>query len=325
MKLIHVFTAFLFIHFISCGKKTTAEPPVKVYSVNDELLEQVARISSEALYCDGSLSSEGPNSVTGRPDCRNGDSMLWSGLYYSAYPKAEVGAAIRNSIGPDNRPYRSPENRAGNDDINSFSRDMWTGFMAFCSRAKQWEVCNAVWDYTKDHDYRMCPRDTDDRCLLTPSMMYMTGWVWGANGWYISPVARASQTERYLDEQTTIKSAKEVELGYRLHLIVARVYILQRVGALTESYKEAAKIAYQRDPGDLFYQWVWASVSGDGNLQQDIATKLLAHMKSWQRPQGYSQWVWGDTVKRDGSNTSRMHESMGHDLVFLACNIVECK
>lgn len=305
---------FLLLLLAGCGVPNAREPN-QTYTVNEELSAQVQRIAAGAHYCDGGLAAEGPNTVTGRPDCRTGDSMMWSGLYYSVFPKASIGEAIKNSIGADFRPYRSPENRKG-DVLDTFSRDMWTGFMAYCLRADDHANCNGVWGYTKNNDFQACPDTSDNRCWISYSMRYLTGYVWDAHGWYISSAAKATQVERAADEQVTMESARMNKLGYRMHLIAARMYLYKRMGRLTNNYRDVISKVVERDPTDLFYKFL---------DDQDITAELLVHMKSWERPvTGYSQWVWGDTVNRE-TGASRMHESMGHDLVFLACNIVECK
>lgn len=304
----------LLLFLFSCGVPG-ADMPVPGYVVNEEILAQVKRIESEARYCDGSLSAEGANSVTGRPDCRNGDAMLWNGLYFSVYPKAEVGQAIQKSIAPDFRPYRSEENRKG-DTVDTFSRDMWTGLMAYCLRADDHATCNGVWDYVKSNEYQTCPVSTDSRCALSPSMLYLTGYVWQARDWFISSEVKATQIERAADEAVTMESVRSVKPGYRLHLVAVRMYLYKRMGRLTNTYRDVISKAAERDPSNLFYRHL---------DDQDVTAELLAHMKSWQRPStGYSQWVWEEPVNRE-TGASRMHESMGHDLIFLACNIVECK
>lgn len=307
-----MFRVFLLVLFLVGCQISKANPNIPEVRENAEIREEIAKMDPQLAYCDGVPVHFGKNSVTGREDCNSGDSMLWAGLLYNARPTPELAAGIRESISPEGRPYRSPENRRGGDVVNTFSRDMWLGFLAYCQKSKDFETCNRVWSYTKSHDYRSCPVDTDERCFITPSILYVTGYVWQSNGWHVSAEMRPSGLERYLDEQATIKSANQNDIGYELHLISVRMYLQMSTGFMTGSYKSVVKILSQRVPQNLWYRYLEARAYGLDF--SGIENELVGRMSQWQKPtiQTGSNWEW----------QNHKEPAMGHDFVFLGCQLL---
>lgn len=310
MNFIKLILMILTIQFISCAAMPAKIPPtIKIESGG--LREQIDRIEKDAAYCDGMPVQTGENSVTHRANCNSDDSMLWSGLLYNIRPSDALAAAIRDSISPEGRPYRSPENRRGVDVFNSFSRDMWLGFIAYCHRSKDFGTCDAVWHYVADHEHRTCPSDADEKCMLRPSTLYTTGHVWQSNGWHVPSDMKPSGAERALDEKFTISAANNNDVGYELHLISVRMYLYMETGSLTESYKSVLKILASRVPENLWYRYLEARAYG--LPREPIEADLISRMSQWQKPgDNASNWEW--------QNHSGL--PMGHDFIFLACHML---
>lgn len=291
----------LLLLLIACGRPDAhSRSPVE----NNALQVEAKRVAALSPTCDDMPIASGNNGVTGRVDCDSGDSMLWAGLLYSAWPQEKLANAIKASIDDDGRPFRSPEHRKGRDDSNAFSRDMYMGFLYYCHASKDLATCSKVLAFARRNDYQLCTNASDTRCLITPSMMYLTGAVWKGNGWDVGGEYVANSFERAVDEQLTLREAKDNKLGYRTHLVSLKVFLYYKLGNVGD-YRIAAKKLHEREPSNLWYQNVAWSV---GMIPQNDSAILIEMMKNYSSNRVPRNWFWQGA-----------ENAMGQDLVFLAC------
>lgn len=314
MKVIHILSAILLIHSLSCGKKNSEHISVDTSPIQNEALNSATdEIRSQLRYCEGvPIYWPGKNGVTGREDCDNGDALLYAGLLYSVTKSESLADGIKRSIDTEGRVYRSPEHLKGADNINAASRDMWLGFLEYCLTSKDKETCERAYNRAREHDWRICDKDDDERCLLTPSVVFVTGYVWAANGWHTYGEMEPSDFEIKKDEDATIASAKSVTVSYRLHLISLRLWLMIQTGNLTQRFKETVKIITNREPSNLWYQYL--SAVAFQTSKEQIAPALLELMSQWHRNSERSHWLW--------ATMEAPNRAMGHELVFLACALL---
>jgi hypothetical protein len=309
MKTILAIFALLFSN-TACSTVDKPTQPTLPTITNVELRNEITRIEPQLLFCDGEPVPPGNNAVTGRPNCNSGDSMLIAGLYYSSKPLPEIATAIKDSFAEDGQPYRSPEHKRGKDSLDAFSRDQTLGFLSYCLNSKDFETCNTFYQYIKANDYKACPKDSDGRCNIYPSVMFVLGSVWGANGWSIPPEANPSQLERAIDEKITREEAATNKPGFRVHLVSLKLWLRGETGTLTNEYRKAIRTLAIREPNNLWYMYLDTVYNNGPESLESISTKLLEHMKAWNPNGNPHHWSWAEQ--------NRHAEAMGHDYIFLA-------
>lgn len=305
--LCHWLGIFLAVGCAVKAKSRTVEP-----NSNVDLMPRAQEIIEQAPWCDNMPVYDGDNNVTKRPLCNGGDSMLWSGLLFYSWPEAKLGQAIRQSIAPNGKPYRSPEHLKGGDSVDEFSRDMYIGFLFYCLKSKDFETCTRVHEWTKSQGYKLCG-GTISQCGLLPSVMYSTYAVWDKNGWSIAPEFKPNNVEQGADAQATFLEAKTAPKGYRLHLVSLKVFLMNQVGRTGDYYLSARELV-KRQPENLWFQFV-AYLTGESNDAQlgSISRELSRKMNEWNYDVSYStDWYWQG--RREVA-----HDGLGQDFVFLAC------
>ncbi len=277
----------------------------------DELMPLAQEIADKAEWCDDMPTYGGPNRTTGKENCNTGDSMLWSGLLYYAWPTPTLAQAIRLSVAPDGKPYRSPEHRKGGDNESEFSRDMYLGFLFYCLRSQDLETCTKVHEWTKAQGYKLCGGGVS-QCGLLPSMLYATYAVWDKNGWAIAPEFKPTGIEQGADAQATFLEAKTAPKGYRLHLVSLKVFLYNQVGR-TGDYYLASQELLKRQPSNLWFQLVGYLT---GNTVPEMHATLVGEtkniMQQWTPGSVDKDWFWQGRI--EGIN-----DAMGQDFIFMAC------
>ena len=92
--------------------------------------------------------------------------------------------------------------------------------------------------------------EDDDRSLITPNIWALFGRVWNHNDW---PRHSMMNTCKGADGDASIISAKEVPLGYQLHLCAVQSYLKSIMEQSREYSEKVAKICWERQPNNMFY------------------------------------------------------------------------
>lgn len=320
MRLIYILLAFLTIQLTACGKKSSARD-----GKSDASLKEIGLANmKKGLWCDGMPTYGGTNNVTGRADCNNGDGMIWAGLVYSVWPTQEIKNGIKNSIDADGRPFRSFEHRLGRDNENSFSRDMYLGFLSYCLKDKDKETCDKVLDYAVRNDYQLCPDSNDNACLMNPSMLYLTYAVWDENGWSLPNSAfKPNIAERAADDLSMLTTAKTSALSYRTHLLAVKIWLYAKTEGVTETRKQAAGELWKRQKDNLFYWYVaWLTGYAPDSDHGRISERVRAMGTTWEPSAthtGRRDWIW----QQDVLSLENYGRAMGQDFGFLLCEIAQ--
>lgn len=307
LQFFHLLGAFLAVGCYSAARSSRKVEPNKA----ENLIPIAQKISDTAEWCDDMPTYGGPNRTSGRESCNTGDSMLWSGLLYYAWPTPSLGQAIRFSIDPDGKPFRSPEHRKARDNESEFSRDMYLGFLFYCLKSQDFETCNRVHQWTKAEGYKLCGGSVS-QCGLLPSMLYATYAVWDKNGWPIAPEFKPSNIEQGADAQATLLEAETAPKGYRLHLVSLKVFLYNQVGR-TGDYYLSSQALLKRQPSNLWFQLVGFLT---GNTPEGMHATLVGEtkhiMQAWVPGSTDKDWIWQGRI--EGAQ-----DAMGQDFIFMAC------
>lgn len=289
--LIRLFIASFLL--VACGRKESSNPPTA--SISDELRTETARVEAALLVCDGMPALAGVNPVTRRPDCDTGDGMLYAGLLYYASPSPELAAAIRSSFDDDGRPFRSPENRAGRDSLDAFSRDQLEGLLLYLVRSGDAELAQRFWNFVQSNDGKLCAPASDARCDLTPNTLALVGDVFQKIGLRRSPEMDTPETIQSATDKTQAVTLPE---GYQLHLLALQILLKSATGHLDSEYQGAMRQVLNRQPGNLLFRYIDNLVhNGEQATYNDISSSLLTGMQQWKQPGTQAAWTVPDSQR----------------------------
>lgn len=322
----------LILLLVSCGSKTKKPTYPDIHS--DSLREQIERIMPKLLWCCGMLSSIYSNNKSGQPNCAIGDGMITNGVLFSVngWPsilKANYIDGVKRSIRADGMPFRNPIYATYPPDENAFSRDQHLGFMHYLVTTHDTELANRYLNYVRNNNWKTCEKDTDGRCNLITSYkkLQWKGSLYLMNDVYthigLPEVEHMSFGERELDEEGLLFMARTTPPGYEQHLVSQNVWLRIRLGLLSKSYAESAKVLAKRTPNNLWFQTLSNLVSG-GNpaVYEEISKKLIVCMKKWKFPGLHHTFSASReyTICED-----RPEGSLGGELVWLALFLQQVK
>lgn len=259
----------------------------------------------------------------------DGDACLFNGLLAST-DYAPSATAVYCSQAKDGEYrkgmfYRSPARRLSDNNGgqgNFFSRDMANGVLAAmatcttdyfekaardwldymdknrpCKIKKPWGggclVRSPIWKFAPDEN-------TSD---VSPATWALMKRVWDYKGW---PLHSEMKKWAGSDGDITKIEAQQNPLGYRVHLCVVSSYIKLLVHQSTAMAKEVGRIAWERQPDNLFYEYV-----ARGEVTDDMIERLIALFPDMNTQWGHA-WVW-----EKGSIADEIGNTCGWDFVFL--------
>lgn len=124
--------------------------------------------------------------------------------------------------------------------------------------------------------------------------------------------SRVYNVNRWLVEQATILEGKTAPIGYQMHLVAQKVYLLALTANLTNNYAKAADWLVRRQPNNLLFQYMYALTHGnDINRYNWVAAVLLNCMQKWEKPS--DSW----TFSQDRTDSACSLTASGHDYVWL--------
>lgn len=245
----------------------------------------------------------------------DGDSMLWASLLKASgakIPGVNIDEAIVSSQTEDGQTFRSPlrANNAKNGikELNSFSRDMATGFtLAAAADNAPYLVIDAFenWiDYVLKNGCRAC-KDTDGRCIMTPATFWMASYAGADN------IPTGYALTRFLNTPYLLVASAFNPKGFTLHLVGVSLFVMiYHYGSrskLPASLRLAAKILHQRQPQNAFFAWL----AGKNEEAKAINQAVKAHIAANGQGNRH-QWAW----ERDDAEEAWRH-SCGWDVDFI--------
>lgn len=242
-------------------------------------------------------------------DCGDGDSTNYNGLLCLS-GNNDACAAVAFAQGPDGKIWRSPFRRLnGGGGVNTSSRDMFVGFMAYLSRTHDTARARLFESYVNSHGGRLCEDATDDRCDLLPTSYGLMAYVWDGIGLSVSV---AGEGVKATLSSELLAEAEVVDTGYALTLVVDQLLVIRQLGQSGPVLAKAAAAALGRQPDNPLYRFV---VEGSTSaVAQEVLDQAPTH-----RPSTANQWA----VSRDTAEQA-WQGSCGWDYVTVA-NLVEGK
>ena len=279
--------------------------------------------------CPMAVTRNTPYAVLGDSD---GDACLFNGLLATVQVPFAMNAVLASQAQlSDRRPgmfYRSPRRRVTDNEGHPafFSRDMALGVLCTyasaesivqqfeCHRSQDawlhWINNNRTCAVKKPWPFKGCMirgpyrYAPDNRSDITPAMWAMMGRVWNRRGWTLH-----KEMERWegSDGDISLIEARTCDLGYQLHLKVVQAYIKMIMSQSGEYSHKVGRIAYERLPENLFYEFV-----SRRKITGEMVNRYLEIKPSILQEWGNS-WLW----EKSEVTPERIAKSCGWDFVFM--------
>lgn len=260
---------------------------------NIELLrERRAQILTWSLRCGYSVAKE---------NCEVGDAALFNGLMCLSGDNQSC-EAVRQSQGSDGRMWRS-STRVEADSINSFSRDMAVGVLAYLVATRDVELAQRWMNWIEKNDFRLCAQSTDNRCDFTPGFWMLFRDVWEFLGLQTREKMNSSVVE---DSVMALLQAQFAPPGFEMHLAGVNALIRQFMGQKSQILASLTQTLATRQPRNPFFAYLSL-----GSKPEVVG--LTLDWCSSAQPSARVEW----SFERDESQGARTR-SMGWECVMLA-------
>lgn len=251
---------------VACGAKARdANPPKGPYP---GLYDAIESVRPRLLRCE--------DGMPGKLDCtlaHHGDTLGQSSYYSLGQSDEAIDKGVADSVDGDGRPWRSPRHKEARD--GDFSRDHVLSLTLWSISRRNGDVLSRVLSYARSHDWNVCG---ESKCLLTPSLLDIMGdaieYAGGGRPYGTNIPATVSEHQGRIEVETLS--------GQALSLVVDKCLIKAATGNLTSAWKDIAKKAADKNPGDLYFQFV-SSYAGNGNFDA-IVSAVVVELQAWQGP-----------------------------------------
>lgn len=296
--ILKVFWCFLGFLLCSCkpinqgySRLTSAEGTADSSALSVSLQNRRQSIELWAERCGLSVAKE---------SCDVGDAALFNGLMCLSGDPMSC-EAVRRSQGSDGRMWRA-EYRIAADAVNSFSRDMAIGVLAYLVATKDRQLAGRWMAWIEENDFRLCRETSDNRCDFTPGFWMLFREVWEHIG--LLPTERMRTA--FLDESVmALLQAHFSPAGYQLHLAGVNVLLRRHMGQKTSTINSLAESLAERQPLNPFFAFIARGAN------HDVVDKTLNWCPSNQ-PASRTQW----SFERDFRNEPWI-QSMGWECLML--------
>ena len=253
---------------LSCGKPDTKSKPTDL----EILTEKVSRLQLEQC------SANSATWICQRVE--DGDAALWHGLTCLGLKDVDVCANVSSFVEESGRPRRTPARR-GTVEEDSYSRDMFLGFLAGSLQNRDVVTYNKVLSYLQNNDSKLCPSSTDSRCNLTFAVKVLAvkvGKAIGSNHPLISQWADGDINIQLLAQ------SKVSRPGYESHLVGVELWLLKELKAFDVQGEAAAETLHKKQPQNAFFAWL----AGD----KSAAASLAASQAPEGRTVAHNRWTF---------------------------------
>jgi hypothetical protein len=297
MKIIVIILVIL----AACSKRSM---PTLPQVENQQLIEQINRVTPLLYWCDGQASGSGSNNVDHRLHCDVGDGAAESGFLtlVGAFDKEqEIFNSLKLSFNSEDRPFRAPS-YVDKDTVNTFSRDQLLGFMQATVAGLPKEYLKKILDYNSKTG-AMCPES--QACLITPGLKIISKYILRENVTDIEKITEAAEVK--------IESIT-VPMNYRADLVMKRIFLMAKLDKLNTTHAKAAKLIYDRAPLNLWFKTVYGITNNQPKeFFNSIANSLTECLAQWTEPG--TDWTFS---KGNTECFNRPPGVYGHELIALA-------
>lgn len=262
-----VITLLLSFVLVSCGSK--AKDPVSSQLLSERLEQSANRVRENLLVCRG---------LASKPNCNVDDGLGITGYYRVERGDKGLDDGVRAAIRGDGRPFRSSWHVQNDTSKTTFSRDHMLSLAFWTIGSRDAIPLRKVMGYAKTNGYTVCPHQN---CVLTPAVLDIVGdavkYVDGAR-------PENTNWPNGVIEQTALLEANSLT-GYALVLVVDKAFLKALTGNLTSVWHKVATIAAERNPDNLYFQYVSEYTNGGRpEVYMSIAEKLIVKLDDWKQP-----------------------------------------
>ena len=292
-------TALIVIVLTSCGRPVKQIQHPISQPVFDRLSEKLNTLPPRLLTCDGGPTDSLGNTITGREICDTGDSIAPVGLISTIYNVPSFEQYLRDSIGSDGRPYRSPEHKrfcenSPNQDSEvgcNFSRDHLFGHMLYAVATKNPEFLLKIQKYMNKHSQKFCVGDIA-QCGMTPAAWDVLGDTYDYLGLDKPIYSYIPDTVTVPSELITVMTNSE----FQLSLVADVIYIKLLTGKLNSNYYWIINKLVDKAPYNTYFKYLQYK-SGAYTCQDaftdNLAEELLGYINTWENQETQqSVWYW---------------------------------
>lgn len=248
---------------LSCGKPDTKPKPTDL----EVLSEKVGKLQLEQC------SAGGVTWICQRVE--DGDAALWHGLTCLGLKDVDICNQVSSFVEESGRPRRTPARR-GTVEEDSYSRDMFLGFLAGSLQSRDVETFNKVMSYLQNNENKLCPKSSDSRCNLTFVTKVLAVKVGKAIG------AGHQLMSQWSDGDLNIQllaQSKVTRPGYESHIVGVELWLLKELNAFDAQGKAAAEQLHKKQPQNAFFAWLAGDKAAAANLAAGQAPegRTVAH------------------------------------------------
>ncbi len=271
-----------------------------------------------------------PSKTADGSSCDDGDMTLFAGLLCSSGENeiAKSGCKeVLQSQSASGQWWRSPNLVGKSFGASDFSGDMSLGVLLYAATSKDANGFKVWRDYILSNPvklpqdsinnlklFRTCTRESEGSCRLLAENWFFINAV--SNKLGIPSVEDPEMASSYGHSSKWLPFLASINPdGYRLHLVAAQVYLLQKLGLSDEYTKDAARILAGRNPENPFYLWLYL---GKDQKVQDLTLKYCPALDS-EPHTDRTQWTWERSMD---SQEAPWKKSMYWECSFMA-NLLE--
>ncbi|MEY3903859.1 MAG: hypothetical protein RL189_3165 [Pseudomonadota bacterium] len=210
--------------------------------LSEKLLERQNEIKRWVQRCGVSVAKE---------NCEVGDAALFNGLMCLSGDELSC-EGVRRSQGSDGRMWRA-EYRIAADAVNSFSRDMSLGVLAYLVKTRDRELAVRWMNWIESNEFRLCRESSDNRCAFTPGFLSLFREVWQFIGLPVTAQMRAAVFD---DSVMALIQARFAPAGFEMHLAGVNALIRKSMGQNTPTLNSLTDALMIRQPLNPFFSYL---------------------------------------------------------------------
>ncbi|MFZ9519244.1 MAG: hypothetical protein ACO3A4_02095 [Silvanigrellaceae bacterium] len=257
----------------------------------NQLLVRRDRIGSWVLRCGRSVAKE---------RCDVGESALFNGLLCLSGDELSC-EALRRSQGADGRVWRA-EYRLPSDAVNSFSREMALGVLAYLVATKDVEFAIRWMSWIEKNEDRFCRESTDDRCEFNMGLWMLFHDVWQYLGLAPNQKMKSAVVE---DSVLTLVLAQFLPTGVEMHVAGVNAQIRRSMGQKSSALASISRTLNMRQPKNPFFAYLFLGA------RPEVIDKTLAWCPV-SRPSSRTEWSFERHLEY-----APWQQSMGWECIML--------